>query len=156
MKGLSLVLLAALAGCSKAPDDEAWVRRELGVPAQAHLISLEAEPKRGGTFGREGLRVAAQFELTPDEAAKAAISFRDGGRWRRSFDVSAVAGLPGFPSEGFGGVRPSLLYCWVAAQEAGSMRELPCDLAPQKVVYFRYAVFDPQAGRLAAVFKNYF
>lgn len=151
-----LPFLALLTACSRGPSDEAMVRAELGIPPAAALLSLDAEPKNGGTFGREGLRVAAQFKLEPEQAAVAARTFRAGGRWRRSLDLSAVQRLPGFPAEGFGGVRPHLTFCWVAVQEAGALRELPCELSPAHVLRLRYAVFDPQAGRLAAVFKNYY
>lgn len=153
---LLILMSAALGACRRGPSDEALVREEFGVPPSAELVSLEAEPKNEGTFGREGLRVAAQFELAAEDADKAARAFRDGGRWRRSFDLTSVQSLPGFPGEGFGGVRPSLVYCWVTAQEAGGPAELPCDLAPPKVLRLRYAVFDPQAGKLAAVLKNYY
>lgn len=156
MRRAALSLALALAACSPAGDDEAAVRRELRLPREAVLDSLEAEPKKSGTFGREGLRIAAQFSLPPEASARAAQEFRAAGRWRRSFDVGPVQHLQGFPAEGVGGVRPSLVYCWVAVYEAGSMRELPCDLSPDKVAYLRYAAFDPQAGKLAAVFKNYY
>ncbi|MDD5730886.1 MAG: hypothetical protein PHN57_07155 [Candidatus Omnitrophica bacterium] len=46
------------------------MRNLFAIPKTAQLISLKASPAQSGTFGREGLRVFAVFQLNADQSAK--------------------------------------------------------------------------------------
>ena len=66
----ALVLTLCLSGCYQLflrPRDEKNVRRQLHIPADVRILSLDSNPKTSGFFGREGLRISAVFQLNPNQ-----------------------------------------------------------------------------------------
>ena len=135
-------------------EDERDVRNELGIPDAARLISLHADPQRGGTFGREGLRIVAVFDLgaAPDAIARE-ISARPG--WG-PLPISRALRRVDAPPRELPRPRRGVAYCRVGVWRDGTEFDArPCG-TPGKIDHYRAAVIDVAKSQLTAVFKNYY
>jgi hypothetical protein len=134
--------------------DERDVRNELGIPDGARLISLHADPQRAGTFGREGLRIVAVFDLgAAPEAIAREISVRPG--WA-PLPISRALRRVDDPPRELPRQRRGAAYCRVGVWREGTEFDArPCG-TPGKIDHYRAAVIDVAKSQLTAVFKNYY
>lgn len=134
------------------PSDEDVVREELGVPARARLVSLDADPLTGGTFGREGLRIVATFDVPPEALA----SMEGAPGWQVGPLPDAVFAFPGPPRE-LPTPTNALAFCQIGTWRTGtSFDPHPCDPPLSDFDQYRAAVLDRDTGRLSVVLKNYY
>jgi hypothetical protein len=154
---LALALLACGGGRAPAAEsDEAYVRRALSLPPDAALVSLRASPATPGTFGREGLRIEAEFGLAPAQVER----FRREATsdWRPAPVSPAVAALrrpPPLDSPPGAG----LYVCRLTSYPGGQMNKpvsRPCDGAEGEYAEYRFALLEEGAGRLRVVFQNFY
>lgn len=80
-----LALAGVLAGCYQLVyrrQDERNLRRQLHVPSDVRIVSLDGHPKSGGFFGREGLQIHAVFEFEPDQLDRYVATMDDASVWK--------------------------------------------------------------------------
>lgn len=76
-------LCLGLLGCSTKSSDLAAVRGEFQIPRYAKVISYSASPSDSGWFGREGLKIAIVFQLTPQAYKEYVARMAANGQWNR-------------------------------------------------------------------------
>ena len=80
-------ILWAISGCFYDTDpgfrqrDETTIRRMFKVLPDVVLVSLQNEPKTGGTFGREGLRIGAIFQFSELQFSNYISLISDSEQW---------------------------------------------------------------------------
>jgi len=137
--------------------DEQTVRAELHVPPAATLVSLTSNPGAGGTFGREGLRIVATFELGPAELASYQASRATRPGWAPLPLPSEAADFRMPPVELPASAERGLAFCQTGVWATGTtFTPHPCAPPPARFDQYRAAVLDEDAGRLTVVFKNYY
>lgn len=140
-----------------ARSDEDAVRAELAIPSDARLLSLTAEPTTPGTFGREGLRIVARFELPPASLAAFAAARRGAPGWGALPVPEAIFGFPSAPDELPRDVPRGLHFCEVGTWRVGTTFDPhPCGAPPPRFDRYRAAVLDEERGHLTVVMKNYY
>jgi hypothetical protein len=80
-----LVMLPAIVGCYKTDyrlQDEKTVRKQLHIPSEIQLISLDSNPKTAGFFGREGLRISAVLQFDKDQFDRYLSTIEDSAIWQ--------------------------------------------------------------------------
>jgi hypothetical protein len=80
---IAAALCLALPACSTQSSDVAAIRREFRIPRHAEVVSYSASPSESGWFGREGLKIAVVFQLTPQDYDSYAAKARASGKWSR-------------------------------------------------------------------------
>jgi len=135
-------------------SDERDIRNELGIPDSVRLISLHTDPERGGTFGREGLRIVAVFDLggAADVIARELAGRPGWGPLPMSRALRRVAD----PPKELPRPRRGVAYCRVGVWRDGTEFDArPCGTTG-KIDRYRAAVIDVAKAQLTAVFKNYY
>jgi hypothetical protein len=80
-----LVMSSVFVGCYRTDyrlQDEKTVRKQLHIPSEIQLISLDSNPKTAGFFGREGLRIAAVLQFDNDQFDRYLRSIEDSAVWQ--------------------------------------------------------------------------
>lgn len=140
-----------LFGCTHpAPTDEGRVRAALHLPSEAVLQGIDAQPQHGGTFGREGLRIHAVFELPPG----ASEQWSQGAEWRPLPLPEAVWGFRDPPVELRAIRGAARVLCYVVVLNNTAAQRMDCANAPERFDQYRVAIYRPDRRELSVVFKN--
>ena len=165
---LLLLLLAVpvagsqLAGCTRpaatlAQRDEAELRDAWAIPSGATLVSITVNPPVGGTFGREGLRRVATFQLPPADAASYTATHRPAD-WHPLPLDAAVLAFTAAPEEIPAAFSRGVYVCdvapWTKAATPPFVVHNPAAPATAPLGRWRVAAFDPSTGTLMIVDKN--
>ena len=158
---LILLTLCALLGCDRmsgARRDEARLRDELGIPSEIALSKITSTPAKGGTFGREGLRIVATFRLTAAQAHVAEATWIHAPDWHSLPLPATVSSFRFPPVEAVGEASGVGFYrCHVGVWRTGEIYDrVACTAPPDKFDQFRIAVFDPTTSQLTVVAQNYY
>ena len=154
--GLGLAGSAFFRG-TPAADDERMVRDTLALPESARLVTLSADPTTPGTFGREGLRVVAVFELSAVDFRAYRASRAHAPGWSPLPVPEAVFDFAYPPIELPRSPMRGLAFCQTGVYATGTtFTPNPCAPAPARFDQYRSAVLDDAERRLTAVFKNYY
>lgn len=137
-------------------SDEVTLRTVLGLPASTRLIHLASDPRAGGTFGREGLRIVAELEIPPSDLSTFLAAARARPRWTTALPATVGTMRQG-PTEIPASAHVALAYCEAGAWIVGTTFSTePCDPLPPRLDRYRVAVIDGVTGRVHVVFKNYY
>lgn len=139
------------------PTDEETARAALDVPPAATLVSITADPMTAGTFGREGLRIVAVFELGPGDLASYRASRATMPGWGPLPLPPELADFRMPPTELPTGTERGLGFCQTGVFVVGTtFTPSPCAPPPPRFDQYRAAVLDEDTGRLTVVLKNYY
>ncbi len=142
-------------------QDAAMVLSELGIAPGPTLASIQRHPKSAGTFGREGLRIAAVYRVSR-ERADAILGTRSAA-WRREPLPAIAMRFEQGPKELAAYSPGAFTRCIAWFAETG--KPVPCDdpafaaafgKNPMACRHYRAAVLDRNAGTLTVVYKNYY
>jgi len=161
---LLLVCLFLLSGCTRnvsLAEDESRIREEFSIPPEVKLVSLWRSSDQPGTFGREGLRMVGEFQLTDNQKenfVRRAINHD----WKSLPMPKNIYTFPKPPVELPKGVQEGLRFCsvcvhglWVDGKKQES-RTLGCEDAPEKFDHYRVGLLDIGAGKIIVVYQNYY
>ena len=162
---LAFVLFLLSGGCDgkiSPSQDELQIRKEFHIPSDAALVSFWRSSDQPGTFGREGLRLVAEFQFTDQQKEAFAVKSPDVG-WKPLPVPEKVNRFPHPPPvEIFQNAHEGAFFCSVAVfgkWVKGKKQEdqiLSCEEAPETFDHYRLAVFDRATGRIKIVSQNYY
>jgi hypothetical protein len=137
------------------------MREEFSIPTEVKLVSLWRSSDQPGTFGREGLRIIAEFQVTdlqkPDFVQRAMIH-----GWKPLPMPKNIYSLPKPPVDIPKDIQEGLCFCsvWVSGRWVGGKKQesrtLACEDAPEKFDHYRVGLLDIGAGKITVVYQNYY
>jgi hypothetical protein len=161
---LLVVSLCLLSGCTrKVPlaEDESRIREEFSIPPEIELVSLWRSSDQPGTFGREGLRMVAEFQLT-DQQKENFVRRAINHGWRSLPMPKNIHSFRKPPVELPKDAQEGLCFCsvWVSGRWVNGKKQesktFDCEDAPEKFDDYRVGLLDIGAGKIMVVYQNYY
>lgn len=153
-------LLQVIVGCApvSAQSDERSLRNDLAIPESAKLLKLTADPNTSGTYGREGLRIHAVFQLTSVGLDDYRRSYRI-DQWRPLPLPNELLGTPEGPAELAALTGPGHYFCdvapWIASEDPPWTPYRGAAL-PARLARYRVVLLDGATSQLHVVYKQYY
>ncbi len=175
-----ICIACTLTGCSgqsaviPLEKDEAYLRSEFCIPEDIVMVSLWRSSDTPGWFGREGLRMVGEFQLSDLQTDRfvqdAGDCEWDYGQLPDNVDLysSPPSEIPENIVEGFYFCTVTFYGEWVDGEwkSNGVMSDpaiLPCsdheqmsDIYGEQFDHYRVGILDIATGKMIVVFKNYY
>jgi hypothetical protein len=150
-------LARTVASRPQEPTDEQLVRQVWQVPGHVRCKSLVADPLTPGFYGREGLRIVANFDFLPGGLAAYRKEFRPND-WRPLPLPSRVTSIHRGAAE-LQDARAGEYLCFVRTRTSGgavTWLSLDDPAAPKSYEAHAIAVLDTARERLVVVHQNHY
>ena len=162
-----------LDGTVTPADDEAYLRREFSIPTDIPMVSLWRSSDTPGWYGREGLRVVGEFQLSSAQIEGFAQASDRG--WEPLPMPGVVYTVREPPEELPMDVEEGMFFCtllyygewvdgeWQATGAMDSSVTVRCDdylrmkeTYGERFDHYRAGILDTDTGRMIVVLKNYY
>jgi methionine salvage enolase-phosphatase E1 len=153
-----------LFGCTRSispSQDESLIRREFFIPDEVKMVSIWRSSDRPGTFGREGLRIVAEFQLNTQQKEDF-LKKAQGYGWKRLPKPNNINSFRYPPEELPKNVKEGMYFCyvhisgkWIAGKKQEE-KKIACEDIKENFDSYRIGLFDIETGKINIVFQNYY